>query len=269
MRKGVMICCTVLILFSSYGSLVAAAVPENSNAKNLWKQADAIADASSTYLPGVRRILYQEVDGKGNVVYSDQAVVLLESSHNGRYLQIREYGNSEIFTLLNRINDGFVMTPFEDNVEELKYESTGVTEVIDGKTCHEFTFEMAYDSNLPFYDPNYQESGIIFNWDSDDKAFDGNVIGSIWIDEVSGAPLKMAVNYLFEDNSQQGTLKVSQVVYFDYSNNVLLPNTVRTNGTLKIDAGQKGFVSVKDFVIEEEQLSFWQNTKFARGSIVY
>lgn len=234
----------------------------------LWKKADAIADASSTYLPGVRRITYQETDGKGNIVYADQAVALIESSHNGRYLQVREFGDEEIFSLIDRYSDGIVMTPFENNLKELDYEYSGITEQVDGKTCDVFTFEMAYDASLPYYDPNYEASGNILNWDSDDEDFAGTIGGSMWIDKLSGAPVKMIVNYLFEDNTQQGTLKLNQTVYFSYTNGIVTPATIRTTGTLSIQAGQKGQLSVKDFVIEEEQLSFWQNEKFARGTTV-
>ena len=261
-------CYTALIFLMTIGSLAASPATETPAAKELWRKANVIADASSTYLPSERHITYQELDGKGNVIYSDQALVLIESSHHGRYLKIHKFGDEGIFSLINRYSDGFIMTPFEDEIEELEYKFTGITEKVGGKTSDVFTFEIAYDANLPYYDPNYKESGKIINWDFDEDDFEGIIDGTIWLDQITGAPVKMTINYLFEDNTQNGTLNLSQTVYFNYTDGIITPATIKSTGTLSIYAGQKGQLLVKDFVIEEEQLSFWENVKFARGSTV-
>ncbi len=268
MRKGVIICCTALMFLTTIGFLSASAVTESTATSGLWKTANAIADASSTYIPGVRRILYQELDGNGNIVYSDQAIVLIESSHHGRYLKVRKFGDENIFSLIDRYSDGIVMTPFEDNLEKLDYKFSGISEQVDDKLCDVYSFAIAYDANLPYYDPNYKESGNIINWDNVEDDFEGIVSGLIWLDQVSATPIKMTVNYLFEDNTQNGTLELSQTVYFDNDNGIITPSLIRSTGTLSIYAGQKGQILVKDFIIEEEQFSFWQNEKFARGTTV-
>ena len=190
MDKKIMACCVAILLIAATGSLSASATGETASADALWNKADTIADASEHYLPGIRQISYQETDGKGNTVYADQAVALLKGTNNDRYIEVRKFGNSDIFDLMERYTDGTVMTPFVDNLYDMDYTYTGVTETVNGKSCDVYNFEIALDSNLFQYDPNYTESGILLGWDSDEDDFDGSLTGTVWIDKVSGALMK-------------------------------------------------------------------------------
>ncbi len=255
-----------LLLTATVG---AAAMDEIPNEKALWNKAELIADASESQIPGIRRISYKETDRKGNVVYADQAVVLIEGSHHNRYLAVREFGNEKVLDLMARYTDGLVLTPFNDNLYDIDYSYTGVDETIQGKATAVYTFSMAYDAALPFYDPNYRASGTILGWDSDEEDFDGTITGTIWLDKISGTPRKMETSYLLEDNTEVGTLKLTQTVYYSLENSFILPTQISTQGSLQILAGRRGQIALTDFQIFEEQDAFWDNQKFTRGEIVY
>lgn len=255
----------VLLLIAVAGTLSASAIGESPSDSALWEKANDIADISEQYLPGIRRITYQETDGKGAVVYADQAVVLIEGSHHDRYLRVREFGDTKIFDVMARYTDGMVLTPFTDAVYDLDYSYTGVTEQVLGTTTEVFTFSLAYDESLPYYDPNYQASGKILGWEDDEDDFDGTIEGTIWLDKVSGAPVKMVTLYNLEDNSPTGTLVLEQTVYFDSNRTISTPTNISTKGTLTVQAGNRGRIVITDFTITEEQDAFWYNGKFARG----
>jgi len=282
-RKMILISVAVLLMAMTT-SLSASAIGETGASTALWDKADAIVDASETYLPGVRQISYQETDGKGNAVYANQAVVLLESLNGGRYIQTREFGDQAIFDLMERYTDGIVFTPFTDNVYALDTYDTGVTEMVNDKSCEVYNFELAVDKNLFFYDPNYTPSTEVIGWDAsedttlnyvdkddfvrridDDDSFDGTLSGSVWIDKVSGAVVKLVNSFTFEDNGEEGTLSIEQTVFYDYANGICTPSLVNTSGKLTVKAGTLGKVLVTDFTISERQNSFWYNEKFVRG----
>jgi len=257
---------TVLIisLMLITATLGASATTETS----LWNKADQIADASESYIPGVRQISYNETDSNGNVLYTDQALVLLEGTGNDRYLVVREYGDSEIFDLMERYTDGLVLTPFNDNLYDVDYTYTGVDETLQNTLTAVYTFSMAYDEALPFYDPNYQETENILGWDADDEDFDGTITGTIWLDKISGTPVKMETELYLEDNTQEGTLDVSQTVMFSQNKSIVEPSQIYTEGTLRVVAGQEGQISLTDFQIYEQQSNFWENQKFIKGESV-
>lgn len=258
----------ILLLVVVTGTISASAIGESPSSSALWEKADDIADRSEQYLPGIRRISYQETDGKGVGVYADQAVVLIEGSHHDRYLQVREFGDTKIFDLMSRYTDGLVLTPFSDNVYDMDYAYTGVTEKVLDTTTEVYTFTMAYDESLPYYDPNYRASGEILGWDEDEDDFDGTIEGTIWLDKVSGAPIKMVTMQYLENNSPMGSLTLEQTVYFDSNRAISTPAKISTKGTLTVQAGRRGQIAVTDFTIIEEQDAFWYNSKFARGEIV-
>ncbi len=266
MVKKNRIVATVLIVSLMLITATLTASPTNETA--LWSKADQIADASELQIPSVRSISYYETDGNGNVVYSDQALVLIEGTANDRYLEVREYGDSEIFDLMDRYTDGLVLTPFNDNMYDVDYSYTGVDEIINGSQAAVYTFSMAYDEALPFYDPNYEETETILGWDSDEEDFDGTITGTIWIDKISGAPLKMETVYSLGDNTQSGTLDLTQTVFYTVDNSVVQPSEIYTEGTLRVVAGQKGQINLTDFQIYEQQSNFWENEKFVKGESV-
>ena len=268
-RKRIITTVLVVSFLLLTATVGAAAMDEIPNEKTLWNKAEKIADASESQIPGIRRISYKETDGKGNVVYADQAVVLMEGSHNNRYLTVRDFGNDKVLSLMARYTDGMVLTPFNDNLYDVDYSYTGVDETIQGKTTAVYSFSMAYDAALPFYDPNYRASGTILGWDFEEDDFDGTIAGSLWLDKISGAPRKMETSYVLEDNTQAGTLKLTQTVYFTYENSFILPTQISTQGSLQVLAGRRGQIALTDFQIFEEQDTFWDNQKFTRGEIVH
>ena len=265
MNKKIMACCVAILLVAAAGSLSASAMTEDDAGSALWGKANTIADASESYLPGVRQISYQETDGKGNTVYADQAVALLEGVLSGRYIQVREFGDEAIFDLMDRYTDGLVLTPFVDNLYAVDYSYTGVSESVNGKSTDVYTFKMALDSSLLQYDPNYTASGTLLGWDSDDDDFDGTCTGTIWLDRVTGAPVKLVNSYSLPDNTTIGSLKVEQTIYFTLANGIVTPNQISTVGKLTIAAGTKGQILVTDFTMNETQSAFWQNENFIRG----
>ncbi len=265
MHKKIMASCVVILLVVAAGSLSASAMTEDDAGLALWSKANTIADASESYLPGVRQISYQETDGKGNTVYADQAVALLEGVLGGRYIQVREFGDEAIFNLMDRYTDGLVLTPFVDNLYAVDHTYTGVSESVNGKSTDVYTFKMALDSSLLQYDPNYAASGTLLGWDSDEDDYDGTLSGTIWLDRVTGAPVKLVNNYSLPDNTTIGSLKVEQTIYFTLANGIVTPNQINTVGKLTIAAGTKGQILVTDFTMNETQSAFWQNEKFIRG----
>jgi len=246
----------------------AAAMEERFNDTSLWDKANKIADQSEFHLPGVRRITYQETDGKGSTVSTEQAQVLIEGSHFNRLLNVREFGNPKLFALMDRYTDGFVLTPFNDNLYDIEYEYAGFDEIIQGKSSAVYTFSMAYDAALPYYDPSYCESGTIIGWNSEGDDFDGNVTGIVWLDRVSGAPMKMEMSLFLEDNTTAGTLDITQTTIFASKDDIVLPTRIETQGSLVVKAGQKGKILHTDFHMSETQDEFWENPKFVRGEIV-
>jgi len=250
--------------------LGAAPVSEQpSDAEALWNRADAIADNSGSYLPGVRRISFEGMDESGIVVYTSQALELIASSHQDRYLAVRQFGDAHIFDLMDRYTDGFPLTPFNDNLHDMESTYTGVDEIIGERSAAVFSFVMAYDAALPYYDPNYRASGKIIGWDADEETFDHTIAGKVWIDRLSGAPLKMETHIILEDHSEAGTLSLVETVHFSMDDEMIYPTSLSTEGTLRILAGQGGRVMVTDFRIQEEQDSFWKSSKFAKGELVY
>ncbi len=263
MNKKIMACCAAILLVVAAGNLSAAATTETSSHEALWNKADSIADASESYLPGVRQINYYETDGKGNNVYADQAVVLLEGVNNGRYIQVQEFGDSEIFDLMDRYTDGMIITPFTNNLYAMTYSSTGVSETINGISTNAYIFTIALDKNLLHYDPNYTASEEILGWDGSDLNED--LQGTIWLDRLTGAPVKQVNKFNFPSNTQEGTLTIEQTIYFSYENGIVTPNQINTTGKLTIVAGEKGRVLVSNFTMNETQSGFWHNGNFVRG----
>jgi len=263
MNKKIMTCCVAILLVLAAGSLSAAATAETTSYKTLWDKANSIADASESYLPGVRKINYYKTDGKGNNVYADQLVVLLEGRNNGRYIQVQEFGDSEIFNLMDRYTDGMVITPFTNNLHAMSYSYTGVSETINGISTEAYTFSIALDRNLLHYDPNYTASGEILGWDGSE--INGDLQGTIWLDRLTGAPVKQVNSFNFPSNTQEGTLTVEQTIYFTYANGTVTPNTINTIGKLTVAAGEKGRILVNNFIMNETQSGFWHNAYFVRG----
>jgi hypothetical protein len=269
MKKSITMVCAALMLTIAASSLSAAATQESTAQAALWNKANAIADASEQYLPGVRTIRYQETDGNGNTVFADQAVVLLEGTDNGRYITTREFGSSNIFDLMDRYGDGLIITPFSDAIEELSWTHTGVSETVNGRSTDAYTFIMAIDANALVYDPNYTDSGVMLGWDADDDDFDGSMTGTVWLDRITGAPVKLVNSFVFADNTATGSLAIEQTVYFTYANGIATPSQIVAKGSTSILAGNGGYIHKSNFTITEDQSSFWLNQKFARGQQVY
>jgi len=267
-KKGIFSSVLVISFLLLTTMVGANAMNETYNENVLWNKAEKIADSSESQIPGIRRISYKETDGKGNIVYTDQAVVLIEGVNHDRYLAVRKFGNEKVLDLMARYTDGIVLTPFNDNLYDVDYSYTGIDEIIQGEPTAVYTFSMAYDASLPFYDPNYRASGTILGWDSDDDDFDETIRGTIWLDKISGTPRKMETLFSFEDNSQKGTLNLTQTVYFLIENSLILPTQISTQGYLRVMGGQLGQIVLTDFEIIEEQDAFWKNLKFAKGEII-
>ena len=265
-RIGTTILIVSILLFTA--TVGAAPMNEISNERALWNKADQIADSSESQIPGVRQITYNETDGKGNILYTTQSLLLIEERSNDPYLTIREYGDTTALELMDRYTDGLVLTPFNDNIYDVEYSYTNVDEIIQNRTTAVYTFKMAYDASLPFYNPNYQEDGTILGWDVDEDDFDGTITGTLWLDKITGAPVKMESVYELEDNTQLGTLKLTQTVYYSQSNALITPTQIHTEGTLRVVNGKQGKIFLTDFQIIEEQDGFWENQKIVKGETV-
>jgi len=265
-RIGTTILIVSLLLLTA--TVAAAPMNEISNGIALWNKADRIADDSESQIPGVRNISYSETDGKGNILYTTQTLLLIEERSNDHYLTVREYGDTTALELMDRYTDGLVLTPFNDNVYDVEYSYTGVDELIQNRTTAVYTFLMAYDASLPFYDPNYQEDGTILGWDVDEDDFDGSITGTLYLDKITGAIVKMESVYELEENTQLGTLNLTQTVYYSQDNALITPTQIHTEGTLRVVDGKQGKIFLTDFHIIEEQDDFWQNEKIVKGEIV-
>ncbi len=258
-------------------ALTASAVAEVEEGPSLWNAADAIADASETTIPSLRTIVYAETDGEGNALYTESASVSISQSHGGRYLTLRESGGKSAFDILDRYTDGLVLTPFNDNLYDVEYTYTGTDESVEGTTAAVYTFSMAYESALAYYNPNYgdivgsdgyNEEESVIGWDFDDDDFDGTITGKIWLDKVSGNILQMETTYVLDGENVADDITLTQVVSYTEANGATVPSVITISGTSENFERSSGSLNVTDFLIIEQQSHFQVDEKFAKGESV-
>lgn len=256
------------VLLVTTAALFASGASESDK---LWFKANNVADASVAFLPGTRNIEMQTMDASGNVLETSQVTVYQTPINYGRYLDTRVSGDSAILDLVDRFFDGGVVTPFEDNLFDVDYDAAG-TATVDGHTCTVYTVEMAFDRALLTYDPNYQASGDIVGWSFDDDDFNDKITATAWIDQQSGALIKLENVWKFSDVMSKGPISITQTVNYQVSEldgeTVSIPATITTTGTLTQRKNGSGYYEITEFTMNETQSDFFYNAKFARGESV-
>lgn len=265
-KKRMITVATVLIVATA--ALFASGATETDK---LWFHADEVADASVVFLPGTRTIELQTFDAAGNVLETSEATVSQTPVNYGRYIENRVTGDASALEILNRFFDGGVLTPFEDNLYDLDYDAVG-TEVVNGRTCTVYDVELAFDSALLTYDPNYRASGEILGWDFSEDDFDDDITATIWVDQETNALVKLVNKWKISDVMSKGKLNITQTVDYEISTIegevITLPSTITTTGKLTQRESGSGYYTITDFSISETQSDFFYNEKFARGEIV-
>ena len=150
-----MVCLMVTTLFAS-GST------EDTRA---WFDANNILDKSSNYVATNREATLTLQNGKILEAAATYSVI------NGEIITRTVSGQADVFALLDTLSDGYVLTPFEDDIIMLD-KNYIKTEDIDGVQCLVFDCNIAVYDSIFFY--NKDQSGELLG--EDENKTDGSVI---------------------------------------------------------------------------------------------
>lgn len=203
-------------------------------AGNLWDEADAIADSSSSIVPALKEIVYTETNGYGVPVIEDSALYLYGETTHGR-ITSRFFGDNSLKNLLDSFTDGLIFTPFNSNVssfEELY--PTGTVEILNGESCEVYYYYLYIDENGFFYMDPMTTSGNVMG-----------IGGYVWISLSTSAPLRVENIYSI------GNLDINQNIYFTLDNGTIVPKKIVTSGEVEKISGIYGMYEQYNFLIEE------------------
>ncbi|NQT58960.1 MAG: hypothetical protein HQ557_08270 [Bacteroidetes bacterium] len=216
-------------------------------AGNLWDEANAIADSSSSIVPAFKEIVYTETNGYGVPVIEDSALNLYGETNYGR-LTSRYFGDDSLKDLMDSYTDGLIFTPFNSNVssfEELY--STGTVEKLNGESCEVYYFYLYIDENGFFYMDPMTESGKVME-----------IEGYVWISLSTGAPLRV------ENIYSVGSLDIDQNIYFTLENGNNIPEKIVTSGEIEKRSGVYGMLEQSSFQIEETIKDVFTASNYSR-----
>lgn len=234
MKKMVL---TVMMALALAGCLFASGSTEYTRA---WFEADKKADASVKYIATERNAVLELKDG---TVYSADASYTLKNAD----LLVRSIsGDSEVFALLDTLSDGFVLTPFEDDIIALD-KSYVRTEEVDGRACYVYEADAAVFESIFFY--GKEQGGELLGYDEGDT--DGSVKLTVWIDAATNEIVKETV--FFDELNALPDLTLTQEVTFTNENGQNVPSEIITTGHCRISAA-KNFPLFEDvdFTITEK-----------------
>ena len=218
-------------------------------ASTLWTNADDIASDSSALVPTYTTINYAETTEDGMKLIEEKALIIHGENQNDE-LTRREVGEDDVFAIISSFTDGMVFTPFADAVEDLDYDLTGESRLINGVTAVEYEFDLSVDDEQIKYAVE------------DADGTDIDVSGSVWISEKDGAVVLVEQEYsLF--SSTAGALDIAQEIYFDYNGENLLPTQTITNGAQVYTDSDK-METASNFTLVETYSQFFEASSYVR-----
>lgn len=247
MKKNLIIVMAVLILSST--ALFAAA------GDSAYFYADKAADSTESYMALKRDAAATYTNRAGEVVETAEASAEYELANYGNLIERYIKGDKNIFTLLDNYYDGYVLTPFNDDIVEVSKTYKG-TEDVDGTLCNVYSVDISLYENLFFFDA--ADKGELLGWDSEEKEPDGDMNITIYTDCSDNTLVKQVNTY--ED------LGISQVITYSKFNvdgkSVSLPSTVTTTGVIKEKAGEASIYDTQRFSITETFSDYVYNKNY-------
>lgn len=209
-----------------------------------WFDANNIADESSNYVATNREATLTLQNGKALEAAAAYRVI------NGALLTRTIDGQDNVFALLDTLSDGYVLTPFEDDIILLDKNYIGL-ENVDGIQCLVFDCDIAVYDSIFFY--GKEQGGDLLG--ADENETDGSVNIKVYIDSQTHSIVKEEITYL--DLPFLTDLELKQEVIFTNSNNINVPERITTTGSFRV-RGSKNFAiyDVYSFKVEETQSNF-------------
>ena len=233
----------------------------SSDGKTTWFNANKKADAASYYTPTSRLSEVTYFSLSGEEITSESAEATYSLSNYGNVIKRSISGDSSVYTLLDKIYDGYILTPFEDEIAKLDKEYVG-EETVDGVNCDVFSVEVALDKNLFFFGSS--NSGEIIGYDSDEDDFDGSMTILIYINKESNEIVKQVATYTSLDTLPDLEI-VQTTTYSSFDiegESITLPSTVVTEGSYKEKAGSSSVYDITSFIATENYTSYQYNKNY-------
>ncbi len=247
MKKNLIIVMVVLILSSA--GLFAA------DGDSAYFYADKAADSTESYIALQRDAVATFTNRSGEVVETAEASAEYTLANYGNLIERYVSGDKTIFSLLDNYYDGYVLTPFNDDIKEVSKSYKG-TEVVDGTLCNVFSVDIALNENLFFFGAT--DKGDLIGWDSDEKEADGDMNITIYTDSNDNTLVKQINNY--ED------LGITQVITYSKvevdGKKLSLPATVTTTGVVREKAGASYIYDTMRFSITETFSDYVYNKNY-------
>lgn len=209
-----------------------------------WFDANNIADESSNYVATNREATLNLQNGKALEAAAAYRVI------NGALLTRTIDGQENVFALLDTLSDGYVLTPFEDDIILLDKNYIGL-ENVDGIQCLVFDCDITVYDSIFFY--GEEQGGELLG--EDEGETDGSVNIKVYIDSQTHSIVKEEITYL--DLPFLTDLELKQEVIFTNSNNINVPERITNTGSFRV-RGAKNFAvyDVYSFKVEETQSNF-------------
>ena len=209
-----------------------------------WFDANNILDKSSNYVATNREATLTLQNGKILEAAATYSVI------NGEILTRTVSGQADVFALLDTLSDGYVLTPFEDDIIMLD-KNYIKTEDIDGVQCLVFDCNIAVYDSIFFYNKN--QSGELLG--EEENKTDGSINIKVYIDSTTHTIVKEEITY--KELPFLTDLEVKQEVLFTSINSINVPKKITTTGSFRV-RGSKNFAvyDVYNFMIQETQSNF-------------
>lgn len=209
-----------------------------------WFNANKIADSSNEYVATNRNATLSLANGE--VFEASGEYLVVGTSMLNRDIT----GSKEVFKLLDTLSDGYVLTPFEDDIVILDKTYLGL-ETVNGVSCHVFDCDIAVFESIFFYGKT--QGGELLG--EDEGSTDKSVNIKLYIDSNTNNIVKEVITY--EDLPFLTDLSIKQEVTFLTTNGINVPENIITTGHFRV-RGSKDFsvYDIYDFKIEETQSNF-------------
>lgn len=209
-----------------------------------WFNANKIADSSNEYVATNRNATLSLANGE--VFEASGEYLVVGTSMLNRDIT----GSKEVFKLLDTLSDGYVLTPFEDDIVILDKTYLGL-ETVNGVSCHVFDCDIAVFESIFFYGKT--QGGELLG--EDEGSTDKSVNIKLYIDSNTNNIVKEVITY--EDLPFLTDLSIKQEVTFLTTNGINVPENIITTGHFRV-RGSKNFsvYDIYDFKIEETQSNF-------------
>lgn len=235
----------VLILLFLVLQVAAIAFASGSTEEtSAWFNANNIADQSVKYVSTERSATISFSNGEKLTATAQYKV------NNGDLLTRVITGDKDVFTLLDTYCDGYILTPFEDDIILIDKEYVGKEEV-NGINCLVFDCDVAVYESIFF--KGKEQGGKLLG--EDDGETDSSVNIKVYISESDNTIVKEVITY--KELPFLTDLSLKQEVVFQNINGINAPESVITTGHFRAK-GAKNFsvYDVYDFVVNETLSSY-------------